>query len=349
MRDLVLRRLRQQRLTAVSLKRPEDVVAWMGAVQAQEFEPALWALGLRLPATATASAVLAAFNAGRLLRTHVMRPTWHFVHPADIRWMQSLTSPRVQRIAAPYNRKLGLDAKTLTKAMRVMAKALGRERYLTRTQLGDHLAAAGLAFRGQHLAHVMMHAELECLICSGPRVGKQFTYALVDERAPHAAALPRDEALATLVERFFRSHGPATVKDFAWWSGLTSADGRRGLEMIRAARMSINGLDYWTVGSPPRAAAAPPQAHLLPIYDEYVVAYRDRGLVPHGPSVVRSQNEAIIFQHAIIVDGQITGTWRSGAAPRTGGTTRHYLRRLTRDEGRAVERAAVRHARFMAG
>jgi len=204
------RRLRRQILTGAPVRTPEDVVAWFGAVQAQEYEPAKWALGLRMRESASVADVERALQDGRILRTHVMRPTWHFVARRDIRWLLELTAPNVHRRMAPYNAQLGLDGKTLTRTLRVIERAVGDGRFLTRAEIGDALGRAGLPMKSVHLAHVAMHAELECVICSGPRNGKQFTYALFAERAAEAARVSRDEALDTLARRFFRSHGPAT-------------------------------------------------------------------------------------------------------------------------------------------
>lgn len=315
-------------------------MAWFGAVQAQEFEPAKWGLGLRMR-SATSAAVEQAFTEGQILRTHAMRPTWHFVARADIRWIQALTGDRVKRIMHSYNGKLGLDARTFTKSLQVMAKALRDGQSLTRLEVAEHLIRAGIPARGSRLAHLMMNAELECLVCSGPRRGKQFTYALVDHRAPDAAVLPADEALATLVTRYFQSHGPATVRDCAWWSGMTMREIRRGLDMIGAKRQRAGDLEYWTVGQVSRSPARDHQAHLLPIYDEYVVAYRDRVAVPHT-----SAPKGIVFQHALIIDGQIAGTWRHSRPPSRGPVVPTVLRRLTAAERRAVSDAAERHHAF---
>ena len=160
-----------------------------------------------------------------------------------------------------------------------------------------------------------MYAELEGVICSGPRRGKKFTYALIAERAPGARRLSRDEALAELALRFFRSHGPATIRDFVWWSGLVTADARRGVEMIRAKRQDVDGHAYWTAGAAPKTPASIKLAHLLPIYDEYIVSYRDRVAVPHGPSMIPSSTGGgyVTFQHALVIGGQIAGTWNCHA------------------------------------
>src|SRR4051794_12729464 len=216
------RRLINQHIATRGLRGPQDVVTWFGAMQAQEYEPAKWALGLRMPDGTTSAKVQRACDEGRILRTHVMRPTWHFVGRSDIRWLLELTAPRVHRILSYYNRALELDSRVLTRSAVVIERALRDGHHLTRAELAARLERAGLPAEGQRLARVVMNAELEGVICSGPRRDRQFTYALVAERAPKAARLPREEALATLAQRFFSSHGPATVKDFVWWSGLTT-------------------------------------------------------------------------------------------------------------------------------
>jgi hypothetical protein len=338
--------MRNQRLTASGLRKPEDVVAWFGAVQAQEFEPAMWGLGLRMR-SAAAAVIEQAVNDGRLLRTHLMRPTWHFVTPADIRWIQMLTAHRVKRVMASYNRQLDLDARTFTRSLHVIARALRDGQFLTRLEIGEHLTRAGIPARGSRLAHLMMNAELECMVCSGPRCGKQFTYALVDHRAPGASVLSADESLATLVSRYFRSHGPATVRDCAWWSGLRVADIRRGLDMIGAKRECVDEIEYWTAGQLPRSPTRDHQTHLLPIYDEYVVAYRDRVAVPHSHTGFKTSKDAIVFQHALIIDGQIAGTWRTNRSPSAGPVTPTLLRRVTASERSSVADAVGRYHSFV--
>jgi hypothetical protein len=345
---IVERRLKQQHITTRGLRRAADVVTWFGAMQAQEYEPAKWAVGLRMQDGAVAADVQRAIDAGHILRTHVMRPTWHFVTAADIRWLLELTAPRVHRILSYYNRALGLDARTLTRGTAVIERALADGHHLTRPELADSLHRARLPLTGNCLARVVMHAELEGVICSGRRRERLSTYALVAERAPNARRLPRDESLATLGERFFRGHGPATIRDFAWWSGLTTADGKRATEMIRARREVIDGLTYWTVGQSPRRTARDRQVLLLPIYDEYLVAYRDRKAVPHGPSTIASSSIAsVTFQHALVIAGQVAGTWRLTRSA-TGVAIRGVpLRRLTSTEHRALTAAVQRYQDFL--
>jgi hypothetical protein len=314
-------------------------------VQAQEFGPAKWGIGLRMAASVTDAKIQRAFDAGRILRTHVLRPTWHFVTPADIRWMIELSGPRIHRAMAPYHRRMGLDAPHFARAAKICERVLRDGRCLTRRELAAHFAHAGLPGAGFRVGHITMHLECDGVICSGPRRGKQSTYALLDERAPGSRRLQRDEALDELARRYFRSHGPATLRDFVWWSGLRTPDAKRGLEMIHARKRVIDNTTYWSLGAtaPPRR----PLVHLLPIYDEYLVAYRDRSAVPYGPSMIPSAAGGFVkFQHAIIVGGQVVGTWRPASVGGNLQVTVAMLRKLSAGEQRALERAQARYRRF---
>lgn len=344
---IAAQRLHNQLLTRAGLRRPEDVIKWLGAVQAQEYEPAKWALGIRMRDGAVDDIVERAFADGRILRTHVMRPTWHFVTPDDIRWLTELTGPRVQRLMSTYHRQLELDSGLLVRGTKIIERALRDRTHLTRNELGERLNRANLSFDGIRLGHLAMYAELEGVICSGPRRGKQFTYALVDERAPRAARLPREEALATLARRYFTSHGPATIRDFVWWSGLTTADAKQGLEMNRARRLEVDGQAYWTIGPAPQGAARARRVHLLPIYDEYVVAYRDRHAVPHGSSLVPAGGSPVSFRHSLVVGGQIAGTWRTKRQSKAVVIDAVPLRRLTAPEQRGMREAVRLYERFL--
>ncbi len=300
---IVARRLRNQRITSSREPDVAALVAWFGAVQAQDFGASTWAVGLRTRGQASATTVAAAIDEGRILRTHVMRPTWHLVAAGDIRWLLALTAPRVHRALQWGHTQLGTDARLLVRAMKTIERALTAHAALTRRELADHLARTGMPLGGTALALVVMHAELEAVICSGPRRGKQGTYALLDRRVAATTPLSRDEALAQLTTRYFRSHGPATVRDFAWWSGLTATDARRGLDIVRARSETIDGLTYWSV-TPSRDAPPAAGVRLLPVYDEYLVAYRDLAAVPRG------QTRWGVLPQACVVDGQVAGVWK---------------------------------------
>jgi len=290
----------------------------------------------------TDAAIERAIDRGRILRTHVLRPTWHFVTPNDIRWMLELTGPLVHQRMSSYDRQLGLHADVMTRAVAVIERALGEHRYLTRRELGAELGRAGLPARSRELAHIAMYAELEGVICSGPRRGKQSTYALLSDRAPTARSLPRDEALAELTRRYLRSHGPATLRDFVWWSGLRTTDARRGLEMNRARSHDLDGLRYWSLGrTAPGSSSRKTTLHLLPVYDEYLVAYRDHQAV-HRPAYVLGG-----FLHALVIGGQVAGTWRTIPGAKGLAVDVTALRRLTPVERRLLAQTAARYAKFL--
>jgi hypothetical protein len=308
---VIASRLARQRLLGALHRSPAEAVASLGAVQSQDYPGAKWAVGQRV-ARATDASIEDAFNRGDIVRVHALRPTWHFVAPADLRWIQALTGPRVQRILAVYDRTLGLDDKTLAKAFRILERALRDRSYKTRTELASALKAGGITAAGQTLARIMGHAELTALVCSGPQRGRLATYALVEERVPPAKALTRDEALAELTRRYFTSHGPATIRDFVWWSGLTVKDTRAGLEAIGARSEQAGDLTLWHVHAPRLKAPAPNgSAHLLPNYDEYLVAYKDRRfVVPPTFKTMVAEQRMDIFANSLIVDGRLAGTWR---------------------------------------
>ena len=253
--DLLSERLRNQHLTRPDRQKPAQVVAWLGAMQAQDFPAAKWAVGLRSPGC-NSTDIEQAFNDGAILRTHVLRPTWHFVTPADIRWMLALSAPRVHAANAYYYRQSGLDAKMIARGCAMMHRVLDDGEPMTRAELAVALKRAKVPADGLKLAYIVMHAELEGMICSGPRRGKQFTYALLDERAPAGKTLDRRDAVAELAKRYFTSHGPATIRDFVWWSGLTVKDAELGIEAVKPKLQqdTIDGRTHW--GAKTRGAAA---------------------------------------------------------------------------------------------
>ena len=302
-RQIAHARLRNHRLSGRGDEQnAEELVRWFGAVQAQEYGHARWGLGLRLHGRGSDADVRRAVDEGRIVRTHVMRPTWHFVARADIRWLLDLTAPRVQQRLAVYIRRSGLTGAIAARALRVVERCLSGGRSMTRLELGDELSRARLALKGLPLYLFIIHAELERVLCSGSYRAKQLTYALFADRVPMSTSrsVSRDEALAELTRRFFRSHGPATVRDAVWWSGLKTADIVRGLDMIGAVKQTAGGLAYWTADGAPPGRMRRAAAHLLPIYDEYVVAYRDREAVPHGPGASGCLQDLLPQRHDLV-------------------------------------------------
>jgi hypothetical protein len=304
-------RLHSERLINSHLTTPTEVVAWLGAVQSQDYMGAKWAVAQRTIGLNDAD-VEQAFNEGSILRTHILRPTWHFVTPADIRWMLRLSAPRVHQLNGTYYRKCGLDADLLSRSNAILTDALKDHNYCTREALAERLQAAGIALDGLRLVYIMMQAELDQLICSGPRKGKQFTYALMDERAPSMPDLSTDEALGGLAYRYFASHGPATIKDYVWWSGLTLAQAKAGLNLSgsRLNHEEMNGQTYYFAGDIPTADFPTPTAHLLPNYDEAMGSYANYSAVTEAQFADMWDGKHGVLAHYVVIDGRIVGSWQ---------------------------------------
>jgi hypothetical protein len=312
-REIAQRRLRAQHLVGPRRPDPVAVIRHFGAVQAQEYAYALWGVAQRAPGVGAAE-MRKLVDDGAILRTHALRPTWHFLAPEDLGWMQALTGPRVHAFNAYYYRHHGLDADSAARTNRLIVDALRGGNHLTRKDLADALATGGFPATGNKLAYVVMWAELEGLIANGPMRGKQHTYALVEERVAAPRDLSGDDALAELTRRFFASHGPATIKDFAWWSSLTVAQIKRGLDLVGSALepAEVEGLTVWYDPAAPAGGDTAPTAFLLPAYDEYVVAYSNTKFAFNlsGLGANPGQYNENSLMHPIMVDGQLVGFWR---------------------------------------
>jgi hypothetical protein len=311
---IINRRLGNQQIGTAGSMRPEDLVSWLGCVQAQDFAGAKWAIGSRLKGQ-TDAGIQEAFNEGKILRTHILRPTWHFVTPGDIGWMLALTAPRIKTFCAGMHRQLELDETIFKRSHTTLRKALSGGVQLTRKELLPVFRQAKIRTDELRLAHLLMQAELEGIICSGAMNGKQFTYALLEERAPGIKLLQAEEAVAELVLRYFKSRGPATLADFAWWSGLTVADGKKGVEAYRSRFINevVDEQSYWIHSGPGYSvpgSSIPVSSdfHALPAFDEYTVAYKDRDLVLSPKHALRSGNG--IFKPILLYGGRIAGTWQ---------------------------------------
>ena len=346
MTSIAARRLHAQHLTGKPFASPVDAVRALTAVQAQDYAGGKWALGLRSRGV-TEAMLDRLFDEGAILRTHVLRPTWHFVLPEDIRWLLELTGPRITRGIAGRHRELELDAKTLARASAAFAAALAGGRHLTRPELGEVLRKARISPEGQRLPHLLLQAELDGLITSGPRRGKLHTYALLEERVPAARRRDPAEAVAELTRRYFKSHGPAQLQDFVWWSGLTLADARKGIAVAGKAlkQQSVEGKDYWFDADAGRASDGARVAHLLPNYDEYTVAYRDRAEILQAG---RTHDPFFVLSNVVTIGGTIRGGWRR--TPKRNGVHVEVsaLDRFAPAEISAVEEAVSRLGRYLA-
>ena len=347
-RDLVAERLRNHKLFSPGFKDPADVVRWFGAVQAQDFHGAKWALALRMR-KATNASVEVAFNRGEIIRTHLLRPTWHFVAPDDIHWLLQLTAPRVNQRCAGTYRKYELDETIFKRTNRAITKALESGKHRTRSELKAALNRAGVAADDTvRLGHILLRAELDGVVCSGPRRGNQFTYALLEERVPQGKQLLREEALAELTRRYFMSHGPATLADYVWWSGLTTNDARRGIAMLdrEIEEDQIEGTTYWSSNKSRHSEKSPAEAHLLPAYDEYNVAYKKREHV-FDQSAVSQITTWGALGPCVIVNGRIVALLKGTLGRNSIDINLESARTLKTNEAVAVTKAATRYAAFI--
>jgi Winged helix DNA-binding domain len=340
--------MRQQRIGHKPFASPAATVRWLGAVQAQDYLGSLWAIGLRTRA-ATEASVERAIAERSIVRTWPLRGTLHFVAGEDARWMLNLCAPRtLTRSARRLKQEHGIDNGLIARSAKVVTDALSGGNSLPRPDLYRRLENAGISTGGSRGLHLLWWHAHEGLICLGPRAGKQQTFVLLDEWLPPSAPRSRDDSLAELARRYFTSHGPATVRDFAWWSGLAAADAESARESVAREldAITIGKQTYWQAAGTP-AARAKPGCHLLPAYDEYTVAYQDRGAVLSSEVAARADSGHGIFYPAIVIDGQVAGTWSRALQKTSVAITCRPFARLDRRQPQALVAAAQRYAQFV--
>lgn len=283
----------------------------MGAIQAQDFLMAKWAIGARL-LNSSEKQIEASLDKGEIIRTHLLRPTWHFVAANDVYWMLELTAPRIKPQLKSRQKQLELTDAIFAKSRNILEKALHGKRNLTRGELSALYRNAGIKTNENRLSHLLHHAELDGIICSGPAREKKPTYSLLYERVPARNTFTRDESLAALAERYFTSHGPATIRDFTWWSGLPVSDARKALDFIRSEFVSetINSLQYWFNENHTSHYPDGNYVFLLPAFDEFLIAYADRSAalsLTDNPKTISNNG---IFRPFVVINGQVSGLWK---------------------------------------
>jgi len=342
-------RLRNLGIIGSNFQKPADVVNWLGAVQSQDYAGAKWALGVRMN-HATDELVDKAFADGSILRTHLLRPTWHFVTPSDIRWMLELTAPRVRAASAYMYRKVELDDKVFKHSNEALEKALRGGKSLTRDELRESLEKANIKTEGeQRMTYLMMQAELDGVVCSGPRRGKQFTYMLLEERVPLVRKLSRDEALIELSARYFTSRGPATVHDYAKWSGLTITDAKLGLDAVKSRFQSeiIDGQIYWFKEPESSVDISSPIIHLLSVFDEYISSYKDRSAMANAKDAEKMVSMGNDLTYIILLNGQAIGTWKRIVKKKEVTITPNFFIPLKKVEKEAFIHTAEEYGKFL--
>lgn len=341
-------RLRSQQLVNPAFDDPKKLVAWMGALQGQEYSMAKWAVGLRLKKPDIRK-VEVALEKGEILRTHVLRPTWHLVVAEDIRWMLKLSAKRVKLAYDSYWKNHGISEELYIKSHDVIVRALEGNRYLTRQEIGEKLNQSGVIVGDDLVKYLLGRAEVDGIVCNGVDNGSKRTYALLDERVPPMKELHKEEALAKLAIKYFRSHSPASLQDFIWWSGLSIIEAKQAVGLINSELITEKiGETAWLIHeSCARKARAKRVVHLLPSYDEYLISYKDRSMALEPEYYRKAFNAFGIFYPVILHNGKIIGNWNKSAKKKPIGLeTSFFIPGINVNEGeldKAKERFRIFH------
>jgi len=304
-------RLINQQIEESKFETAREIVAWMGAMQAQDFPMSKWAIGIRI-SNSTEKLIETAYNNGEIIRTHLMRPTWHMVSPDDIYWMLDLTAPKIKSSMKSRNNQLELTKEVFKKSNQLIEISLQKNKYLNRVELSSEFEKANIKTDNNRLSHLLMEAELDQIICSGPIINNKLTYSLLQERVPTKKPLTKDESLAELAKRYFISQGPATLKDFVWWSGLSAAEARQGLNLVQSSFLSetFDSEKYWFTNSISGYNFNSNSVQLLPAFDEFLIGYRDRSASIGQIHNIKAISNNGIFRPILVIKGKVVGIWK---------------------------------------
>jgi hypothetical protein len=346
--DIPRHRLYSQQIAQGEFELPDQIAAWLGAMQAQDYPSVKWGVGLRCQG-ADAAAVERAFVSGDIVRTWLMRGTLQLAAASDVRWMLALLGPRIISRSARRYAQLELDDTTFTRSFETLSSALEGGNRLTRSQVMLALEQTGITAGGPHGYHILRRAGLEGLICYGPFQGRQETFVLLDEWVPHRRELVREEALAELAGRYFAGHGPAALQDFVWWSGLLVGEARAGLDSAKTQlhQETIDGQAYWMVPVEAVPQDPSPTAYLLPAYDEYYLGYKAREAVLDPGYDKRAVSSSGVFRPMIVMDGQVVGIWKQEIKEDSVTISLSLFRPLTEAEEQALDAAAKRYGAYL--
>jgi hypothetical protein len=346
--DIANIRLINQQIEQSKCETPKEVVDWMGAMQAQDYAMAKWAIGVRFP-EATDRLVETALDKGEIIRTHMLRPTWHFITADDIYWMLALRAAHIKAAIRPRAIQLGLTEDVIAKSNQIMEKVLRGGKNLTREEILPELTKAGIRVDENRASHLLMWAELDGLVCSGATKGKKLTYALLEERVPKTDLPSREEALARLAQKYFSSHGPATVQDFIWWSGLSTKEANHALELVKLNLNpeTIDGQTYWAVKTNSLAPADIEAVTLVPAFDEFIIGYTDRNAALPFENFKEAVSNNGIFRPIIVINGQVTGIWRRTFQKGKVMVETEFFQPPEKSTMHLIEEAARKYGQFM--
>jgi len=340
-------RLQNQHIGGTQFKSVKELVQWMGAIQAQDYGMAKYAIGVRLKNT-MAQTIEDAINKGEIIRTHVLRPTWHFVAAEDIRWMLELTAKNLNRAMSSNNKRLELDEKIFKKSNGIIKKILRDGKHLTRREIMGALEKKGIKTNDLRASHIMFRAETDLVVCNGIKKDKQFTYALLDERIASSKKVAREQALAQLAQRYFLSHGPATLQDFSWWSGLSITDAKNGLELIQSNLIfeKYKDITLWFSNKEVNTKPFTGRLFFLPSYDEFLISYKSRYISMDPEFSSRTFTSNGIFNPIIVHNAKVIGTWKP-QFKRDILITEYFFASPTENQKRLAAKAAKEFGKFM--
>jgi hypothetical protein len=346
--DIAKTRLVSQQIARTKYQTAKDIVSWMGAMQAQDLSMAKLAVGIRLPGS-TEKTVEAAIARGEIIRTHVMRPTWHFVSADDVHWMLELTAPQIRASLKSRHKQLGLTEAIFSKSNSVIEKALAAEKQLDRKELSTALEKVKVCTSDNRIAHLLLRAELDRIICSGTAKGRETTYALLDDIIPRAKTSDREATLGQLAKRYFSSHGPATLQDFVWWSGLSVGDARGALEMARSGLVSevIDSQTYWLSDALVIPADVKNLVYLLPAFDEFIIGYKDRRAALSDEHHKKAVSNNGVFRPTIVIDGQVEGLWKRTIKKREFAVEADLFQPLSKMSKKSLEKTMATLGHFL--
>lgn len=343
-------RLLSQQLSNPKFLQPKELVSWMGAMQAQDYAMVKWAVGMRMKSPSL-KMVEAALHKGEILRIHVMRPTWHLVAAEDIRWMLKLSAQRIKAANDSYAKGHGLKitAEGFGKSNDRLEKILCGNKSLTKQEIAEEFEHAGLPSDQYHMTRFLARAETESILCSGDYRGKSHTYALLEERVPPVPDLTKEEALARLARSYFRSHAPATLQDFIWWSGLPTTEARLAVYQIESELTAeeCNNQTWYVHSSCRIRGNTSGNLHLVPPYDEYIVGYKDRtDVLPkeHYPKAFTNNG---LFYPVIAHEGQIVGNWDRTKKKKGSQPQHSFFRTETTIDEQLLNEAKNRYLHFL--
>jgi len=346
--DISILRFKNQQLAGSKFNTAKDIAGWMGALQAQDFKMSKWAFGIRLIDSKEAT-INKAIDSGEIIRTHLLRPTWHFASSKDVLWILELSTAQIKVSVKFRDKQLGLSETIFGKSNSVIEKSFRNGKHLTREELISQLIRANINVADNRASHLLLRAEMDRIICSGRlKDGKQ-TYTLLSEWVTKTKPFYRDEALKELAQRFFTSRGPATLQDFSWWSGLSSNDAKLALEFVKADLLSerIENQTYWFANSFVDMTLDKDEVFMLPAYDEFIICYKDRTASLSFLNQKKAVSNNGIFYPTIVRKGQVIGTWKHISKKEKVALELNLFDRTEIEKDIDISRASAKYAKFI--